>query len=232
MKRRAFVKFCSTAIAGVTAQPELLAADRPTQQRYAPARLVDARDREQVRLDSLEVGETYLFHYPYVSTPCFLIDLGRPVAARGDLQTEDGQRYRWRGGAGPNRSVVAFSAICAHRMSHPARSVSFIDVEGGQVADLFCCSENSVYDPATGCSVLGGPAPQPLAAIDLEYDAASNGLIATGTVGGEMFQPYFAQFGDRLVLEYRRADIDQAVGSESRLMRLRDYTRHTIACQA
>ena len=245
MKRRAFVKFCTTAIAGVTAQPELLAADRPTQQRYAPARLVDARDRQPVRLDSLEVGETYLFHYPYVSTPCFLIDLGRPVAARGDLQTEDGQRYRWRGGAGPNRSVVAFSAICAHRMSHPARSVSFINYRHDSVrfrnsADqieqrggvIYCCSENSVYDPATGCSVLGGPAPQPLAAIDLEYDAASNGLIATGTVGGEMFQPYFAQFGDRLVLEYRRADIDQAVGSESRLMRLRDYTRHTIACQA
>lgn len=30
-------------------------------------------------------------------------------------------------GVGPGASIVAFSAICAHRMSYPTRNVSFID---------------------------------------------------------------------------------------------------------
>ena len=146
---------------------------------------------------------------------------------------------------GPNRSVVAFSAICTHKMTHPARSVSFINYRhdtvrfrnsDDQVEEragvIFCCSESSVYDPASGCRVLGGPAPQPLAAIELEYDSASDSLHATGTIGGEMFASYFREFHDRLVLEHERTDIDAAMADASRLMRLSEYTRNQISCQA
>ncbi|MDC1288096.1 sulfur oxidation protein, partial [Gammaproteobacteria bacterium] len=120
MKRRGFVKLCAGAVAGIAASPEVLSANDQQYHRYGRVSLVDRHSREKINVSALEIGETYLFHYPYVSTPCFLINLGRPVQPGKQLRTRDGQRYRWQGGAGPERSIVAFSAICAHKMSHPA----------------------------------------------------------------------------------------------------------------
>lgn len=245
MKRRGFVKLCATAVAGITASPELLAGGDQEYRRYDRVSLIDPYSKQPVRVASLEVGETYLFHYPFVSTPCFLIDLGRPVESGARLQTEAGKPYRWQGGAGPNRSIVAFSAICAHRMSHPAKSVSFINYRHQEVqfrnsedqveqraGVIYCCSENSVYDPAEGGRVIGGPAPQPLAAIELEYNAADDSFYSTGTIGGEMFAKYFERFSDRLVLEHGRTDIDSATLGTTDLVRLADFTDNTISCQA
>ena len=58
-----------------------------------------------------------------------------------------------------------------------------------------------VYDPAAGARVVSGPAPQPLATILLEHDAAKDELAAVGTFGGEMFDSFFRKFGFRLQLE-------------------------------
>ena len=245
MKRRGFVKLCASAVASITANAELLAADKQQIKRYGRVVLIDPYTREPVRATSLEVGEAYLFHYPFVTTPCFLIDLGKSVTPKNDLKTRTGDDYQWQGGAGANASVVAFSAICAHQMSHPAPSVSFINYRHGEVsfrnsADeieqrsgvIYCCSENSVYDPANGARVLGGPAPQPLAAIELDYDADQDALYATATVGGEMFDRFFSNFHDRLVLQYGRTDIDQVLSVSSELVKLKDYTRNQVGCQA
>jgi Rieske Fe-S protein len=245
MKRRGFVKLCASAVASITANPHLLAADSQQYHRYRRVSLLDWHSHEAVHGSSLQVGETYIFHYPYVSTPCFLVDLGRPVKGGSQLRTHDGKPYRWRGGAGPNRSIVAFSAICAHKMSHPAPSVSFINYRHGEVrfrnsdnaiekrsGVIYCCSENSVYDPASGGRVLGGPAPQPLAAIDLDYDEKTDRLFATGTIGGEMFERFFERFHDRLVLQLGRTDIEHEQTGSVELMRLSEYTRNTISCQA
>ncbi|MEE8365855.1 MAG: hypothetical protein V3R76_08715 [Gammaproteobacteria bacterium] len=234
-----------SAVAGVSTSPELLAKGDRELHRYERVVLAEPETHEPVRVSSLEVGETYLFHYPFVTTPCFLIDLGRPVKVGRNLETRDGERYRWPGGAGPNRSVVAFSAICAHKMSHPAPSVSFINyrheavsfrnsgdevVQGAGV--IYCCSEKSVYDPARGARVLGGPAPQPLAAIVLDYDASEDTFYATATLGGEMFDNYFQAFGDRLILDHARLDIRRASSGTTDLMRLRDYSANQIMCGA
>ncbi len=245
MKRRGFVKLCATTVAGVAASPELLAERSEEYHRYARVALVDPDSQKPFRASALEVGETYLFHYPFVSTPCFLMDLGKPITTRKDLKTEDGTRYRWRGGSGPRKSVVAFSAICAHRMTHPAPSVSFINYRHGdarfrnnneeieqRAGVIYCCSEKSVYDPANGCQVLGGPAPQPLAAIELEYDTGEDAYYATGTLGGEMFDKYFTSFRDRLMLQYARTDIDAPVQHGSYLMPIGDYCKNLIDCQA
>jgi Rieske Fe-S protein len=245
MKRRGFVKLCAGAVAGIAASPEVLARENQQYRRYARVSLVDHHSREAVHASSLEVGETYLFQYPYVSTPCFLINLGRPVQAKGPLKTRDGQSYRWQGGAGPDRSIVAFSAICAHKMSHPAPTVSFINYRHDEArfrnsdnaieqrsGVIYCCSERSVYDPANGAQVLGGPAPQPLAAIELEYDAGNDRIYATGTVGGEMFERFFNNFHDRLVLQLGRLDIDHALTASTELMRLSEYTHNAISCEA
>ena len=245
MKRRGFVKLCASAIAGITASPELLARDHDVYQRYGRVALVDSYSREPVKVSTLDVGETYLFHYPFVSTPCFLIDLGKSITGRTNLKTREGERYRWQGGAGPKSSVVAFSAICAHKMSHPAPSVSFINYRHGdtrfrnsrdeieqRAGVIYCCSEKSVFDPAHGGKVLGGPAPQPLAAIELEYDEAEDAFYATATIGGHMFDSYFSKFHDRLVLQHGRTDINSALSDSTELMRLRDYTRNAVNCQA
>jgi Rieske Fe-S protein len=234
---------CASAVAGITASPELLAGDHQQYHRYGRVALVDPYSSGPVRAAALDVGETYLFHYPYVSTPCFLIDLGKPVTSGSNLKTDDGDHYRWQGGSGRGKSVVAFSAICAHKMSHPAPSVSFINYRHGAVkfrnsrdeieqraGVIYCCSEKSVYDPARGGRVLGGPAPQPLAAIELEYDAEQDSFYATATIGGEMFERYFSNFHDRLVLQYGRFDIDQTMTDTTQLMPLREYTQHAVSC--
>ncbi len=245
MKRRGFVKLCASALASITASPELLARENQVYQRYGRVALIDPDNGKPVRGASLDVGEAYLFHYPYVSTPCFLIDLGKSVTSGNNLKTRDGERYRWKGGSGEKDSVVAFSAICAHKMSHPAPSVSFINYRHEEVkfrnsydeieqraGVIYCCSENSVYDPALGGRVLGGPAPQPLASIELEYDQNEDTFYATATIGGEMFDRYFKNFHDRLVLQHGRTDIDRAMSGSADLVRLRDYTDNQVGCQA
>ena len=132
MKRRGFVKLCAAAVAGITAAAETIAGEQQQYRRYGRVALVDPDNGRPVRAASLEVGETYVFHYPFISTPCFLVDLGKTVEARTELRTHDGAPYVWRGGAGPKSSVVAFSAICAHKMTHPARAVSFINYRHGE----------------------------------------------------------------------------------------------------
>ena len=134
---------------------------------------------------ALEAETNYVFHYPYAGTPCFLLKLARPVTIAATLRREDGATYAWEGGVGPGRAVVAFSAICAHKLAYPTRDISFIRYQPQKSATsdahvIHCCADHSVYDPANGARVLAGPAPQPLAAILLDYDPASDGLVGAG----------------------------------------------------
>jgi Rieske Fe-S protein len=148
-----------------------------------------------------------VFDYPYSSTPCFLLRLDRPAAGGIDLKTESGQPYRWEGGVGADKSIVAYSAICAHKMTYPTKQVSFIGYRDGPspVAGkgkvITCCSDRSVYDPSAGARVVSGPAPQPLATILLEHDPGSDEVRAVGTFGGEMFAEFFRKFEFRLKLD-------------------------------
>jgi Rieske Fe-S protein len=237
--RRGFVRLCASAVALVSASPALLATGAPLH-RYQRVRLVNDREHPVTAAD-LGVGETYLFHYPYVSTPCFLINLGKPAEGAW-LQTEDGKRYHWDGGVGPQRTVVAFSAICAHKMTHPAREVSFINYRHEAVTFedaakrksqraqvIYCCSEKSVYDPADGARVLGGPAKQPLAAILLEQDS-DDSLYAAGTTGGELFDKFFREFTFRLALELRTRDVRRLVRDTALVTPIADYCRNQVLC--
>ena len=66
---------------------------------------------------------------------------------------------------------------------------------------IHCCGDNSRYDPLQGARVIDGPAPQPLAAVLLEWDANSDQLHAVGTRGGEMFDAFFEKYTMKLELE-------------------------------
>jgi arsenite oxidase small subunit len=170
---------------------------------YARSRLVDHLG-EPMKAASLRVGEAMVFSYPYLATPAFLMALSQP-AKTAALTTQARQPYEAPSGVGPRRAIVAFSAICAHKLVYPTPQHSFIGLRkggSGEPAQLIhCCSDNSRYDPLQGARVIGGPAPQPLAAVLLEWDAASDELHAVGTQGGELFGSFFDKYAVRLEME-------------------------------
>jgi arsenite oxidase small subunit len=171
--------------------------------RYPHSLLVDSFGNPwQAR--RLKEGEAFLFNYPYTASPVFLIAFEHEVAP-AELVTEDKQRYAAPGGVGPKKSIVAFSAICAHKLMYPTPAISFIGLRSGGRGEpshvIHCCGDNSRYDPTKGARVIHGPAPQPLAAVLLEWDASSDQLYAVGTRGGEMFDAFFEKYAQRLELE-------------------------------
>ncbi len=240
LNRREFTRLCSSMIAGAFAgaQLPLRAEDKV---HYPRAQLLD-NNKQPITAATLDAGEPYLFFYPFVTTPCFLINLGTSAAASA-LTDSGGKQYDWRGGVGPDRSVVAYSAICSHKMSHPAKEISFINYRHDTVSFynregkneertgvISCCSERSIYDPRDGARVLSGPAPQPLAAIELQTEESTGHLFATASYGGEMYERFFDKFGFRASMEHRVTDPKKPVGKSSTIRKLADYSGQTIKC--
>ena len=239
INRRDFTRICGSMIAGAVAGTHLPAvAEKRTP--YTRAQLLD-HNKQPVTAETLTTGEPYLFFYPFVTTPCFLIELGSSTST-STLADRSGNSYQWQGGVGPNQSVVAYSAICSHKMSHPAKEISFINYRHDEVSFfshdgksekrggvISCCSERSVYDPRDGARVLSGPAPQPLAAIEIE--ANDNGeLFATASYGGDMYERFFEKFGFRASIEHRVSDPKKLVGASATIHKVADYSSQTIKC--
>ncbi len=231
MERRDFLKFCAAAAAA--AQGPVLAADaRP--QLYSRTLLVDAKGAP-LRAGALPAERNLIFHYPFAATPCFLLNLGRPAKASAMLKTQDEKPYEWKGGVGADRSIVAYSAICAHKLTYPTRDISFISYRAEKSARnrfgsvIHCCSEHSQYDPAEGGRVVAGPAPQPLAAILLEWDSSKDEIHAVGTLGGELFNEFFEKYAFRLQLD-QGGDPRAAVSGTSVVQALENYCKQQVKC--
>jgi arsenite oxidase small subunit len=231
MERRAFVAFCA-ASAATLASGATPANAQP--RRYSRALLLDANGAP-LRAGAVPANRNFIFHYPYAATPCFLLNLGHPSAPSTQLKTVDSKSYEWQGGVGANRSIVAYSAICAHKLTYPTRDISFISYRAEKTtgnrfgAVIHCCSEHSQYDPAEGARVLAGPAPQPLAAILLDWDQGKDELYAVGTLGGELFNEFFDKYAFRLHMDYG----DQAraeVADKSIVRPLEDFCRQQVKC--
>lgn len=173
------------------------------EQRYPRSLLVDSHGSPWPARQ-LRKGQAFLFNYPYAVSPVFLIAFEDEVKP-AELRTEDKRRYAAPGGVGPNKSIVAFSAICAHKLMYPTPTISFIGLRSGGRGEpshvIHCCGDNSRYDPLHGARVIDGPAPQPLAAVLLEWDARTDELHAVGTRGGEMFDAFFEKYTAKLELE-------------------------------
>jgi len=234
MQRRDFIKVCAAG-AAVSAN-DLLAAQDLKPRFYSRTLLTDEGGRS-LRAASLVAGRNYIFHYPFESTPCFLLNLGKPTVRDVQLKTENGSSYQWSGGVGPNLAIVGYSAICAHRMSYPTPQISFISYREVSTASrimrpntIHCCSEHSEYDPAAGAKVVGGPAPQPLAAVLLEHDAKSDALHAIGTLGGEMFNAFFAKFEFKLALDYGNGKTRQPVSGRTVVKELQQFCKQQVRC--
>jgi len=231
MERREFIRFCA-ASAAASGTPALADDARPHY--YARVKLVDEKGAP-VRSRSVPAERNLIFHYPYAATPCFLLNLARPVHAPAHLKTAAAQGYEWQGGVGANRSIVAYSAICAHKLTYPTREISFISYRaekslGNKLgAVIHCCSEHSQYDPAEGGRVVAGPAPQPLAAILLEHEPPSDELYAVGTLGGELFREFFDKYAFKLQMDLGRA-AQQPVSGTCVVQELENYCRQQVKC--
>ncbi len=233
MKRREFVHLCAASAAGA-ALPEASQAATLSARKYARAKLVDEKG-QALRIASLAAGTTYIFDYPYAATPSFLLRMNEPITAGILLKTEAGEPYQWQGGIGADKSIVAYSAICAHKMTYPTKQVSFIGYRdapspvAGRGKVITCCSDRSVYDPAAGARVVSGPAPQPLATILLEHDPKADEVFAVGTFGGEMFAEFFRKYEFRLQLEMgNRAKA--AVEGTTTVLPLENYSTQWAKC--
>jgi len=236
MQRRDFVRACALAASTPELVSQALAqgAGDARPRRYARVKLVDPGGRP-LKSKALPVGHNLIFHYPYAGTPCFLLNLGRPARTAARLATADRRTYEWQGGTGANGGIVAYSAICAHQLTYPTREISFISYRpektpGNRHARVIhCCSEHSQYDPSDGGRVVAGPAPQPLAAVLLDYEPAADELYAVGTQGGEMFDAFFAKYAFRLGLEYG-GTARAAVEGTCVVSELERYCRQQVKC--
>jgi arsenite oxidase small subunit len=230
MDRRHFLRLCAAAAAAHEAP---VVAANAVPRLYSRARLVD-ESGAPLRAAAVPADRNLIFHYPYAATPCFLLNLGRALHAPARLKTAGQAAYEWQGGVGPGRSIVAYSAICAHKLTYPTREISFISFRaektpGSRFASVIhCCSEHSQYDPAEGARVLAGPAPQPLATILLQYESDSDGLLAVGTLGGEMFDEFFRKYAFRLQMEGGNAHA--AVDGACVVHPLENYCRQQVKC--
>jgi len=234
MDRRSFIESCTAGaacVSAVAAMPAFAADAKPRE--YPRALLVDERG-DPIRVSQLKSRTNYVFHYPFEATPVFLLELGKPALPQS-LSTRNRDAYAWPGGVGPHRSVVAYSAICAHQLVYPTRDVSFISFRktraqrGVQDELIHCCAEHSQYDPARGAQVMSGPAPQPLCAVLLTHDAKADTLTAHATLGGELFDDFFKKYAMKLSLEVGPKAKD-AVAGQAVVAELEKFCRNSIQC--
>lgn len=218
--RREFISACSAALLTTAAHIGAIGTSQATDltkgKRYSASILADESGRP-VRASTLKARTNYLFHYPFVATPCLLVNLGRDVK-----------------GTGPGNTIVAFSAICSHKLAYPAREVSFIrfqaDASKHSEADrIHCCADHSVYDPAAGARVVSGPAPVPLASVMLEYDGQTDSLKAVGLSGPDQIDAFFTKYEFKLGIEFG-SSAKRLTGASVRLQELTQFCRNVAQC--
>lgn len=109
----------------------------------------------------LQAGKTLKFDYPLVGRKSIIMNLGCTV----------------EGGAGADKSIVAYSMFCTHL----GCGVD-MDKKSGM---LVCECHQSVYDPKLSGKVVEGPAPSSLPMVLLEID--KNGDIYAEGVAGLIY---------------------------------------------
>ncbi len=234
MDRRTFIESCSASAACLSAGAALpvWAADAKPKS-YARAVLANEFG-DPLKASALKAQTNYVFHYPFEATPVFLLNLGQP-ALPNQLATKTKDAYAWPGGVGPQRSVVAFSAICAHQLVYPTPQVSFISFRKAKSAKglqdnlIHCCADHSQYDPAKGAQVLGGPATQPLCAVLLEHDPKTDTLTAYATLGGELFDDFFKKYEMKLSLDVG-PKAKQPVAGKATVRELEKFCKNSVQC--
>lgn len=116
--------------------------------------------KQIAKLAEIKPGEPIAFSYPD-NEPAYLLDMGRPVA----------------GGAGPRRSLVAYSALCQHMgcpVNYNAKSGYFV-----------CPCHASMFDPAKDGDVVDGASIYGLPRISLRVSGDT--VYAVGVHSGIVY---------------------------------------------
>lgn len=240
MERRNFLKVVAAGATVIAVNPSLIrgtlyAADGRLYVAYEKAQLVDASGKP-IKASNLEVETNYVFNYPYASTPCMLVNLGEPTMQEVELTSERGEKYIWKSGVGAKRTIVAYSAICSHQLTHPTPNDSFIQyvpramkTMAYETSGIIVCSSHlSSFDAKAGAKVLGGAATQPLAAVVLEV-AADDTIWAVGMLGSDKFQDYFKAFRPELKEFYGGpAEAKKLVSISAKTVKLTEFSKEII----
>lgn len=235
MDRRNFIKVCGASAAAIAAGTRAPLVYSGTAKDFAKVKLVDA-DGNALKAASLSQTEAYVFGYPYAGTPCFLISLPAAAPAGAALKTEAGEEYSFAGGVGPNRNIVAYLAVCTHQLAHPEKSGSVMSYNAGnsetagRAAVITCCAHNSAFDPAKGASVITGKATQPLVAIRLEHDAASDEIYATGMYGADLLDEFFKKFKSKLNKEFGIGKYREEASATAQTVPISKYSAEADVC--
>ena len=230
MQRRDFLRVVGTGAAVVAVYPSMIgqtlyADDGQLYKAYEKVQLVGS-DGSPIKASTLEKEKTYVFNYPHVAAPCFLINLPEKADSEVKLKSEDGIEYIWSGAVGKDSSIVAYTAICPHQLTHINKVDSFISyvpkaaktmayTEGGVIV---CASHLSAFDPKRGAVNLSGPAPQPLASIVLEH-AKDDTLWAVAVLGQDKFHEYFKSF---------RSEFKEQWGGKRKAKKLVSFSAPTV----
>jgi Rieske Fe-S protein len=239
MKRRSFLKLSGTTAMAVAIAPSLIsqklyAEDGSLFQTFEKVQLKDA-DGMPMKASALVKEENYLFKYPHASTPAIMVDLPKAPVKDIKLKAEDGTEYIYKGGVGSKGTIVAFSAICAHQLTHPQKTMSmfqYVPSTGKTLAyekaGIFVCSSHlAAYDPMQGGKAVGGPAPQGLASIVLEIDK-DDIIWAVAVLGPSKFQDFFDAFKQDHKAEFGRRGAKKLVKTEAKVQVLKNYSAELI----
>lgn len=240
MIRRSFLKFTGVSAMSVIVAPSLItqklyADNGDLYMSYEKIQLKDA-EGNPFKAGALIKEENYVFNFPMISTPCIMVDLGEPTQKDVKLKAEDGTEYIFKGGVGKEGSIVAFSAICPHQLTHPTPDDSFFQYvpKAGKTiaykeAGVFVCSSHlSVFTPKDGGKRVSGPATEGLTQIVLEIDDEDN-IWAVGALGPAKFHDYLDAFKPEFKKYYGgKRKGKKLVKTEAKVVKLSNFSKDLI----
>ena len=234
VSRRGFVKVCGGMALAAAASNRLV---EPSFALDAAPRLklVDKAGKP-LKAGALDAHANYIFNYPYVSTPCLLLRLGAATPRNVTRSDAEKAAYTWPGGVGKDGAVVAYMAICAHGLSYDGKKASFITYHKARSQlsaterTITCCAHAATYDPANGAAVMSGPAEFPLAAVQFEYDAASDELTAVGLIGTVLIDKFFDAYRGDLNTEFGRGAYRELLKDRTTVVPIAEYSEEVPSC--
>ena len=156
MNRRNFIRL--TGAAGAAAGAATLLPTGTSMAADNRARLTYPAHKV-IDAGALQKRQPVNFNYPDDDSPCLMLSIGSPVP----------------GGVGPKKDIVAFSILCTHQ-----GCPTLYDPVAGT---LKCPCHFSIFDPEMGGQQVCGQGVANLPQIELEYDATSGSVQATGVIG-------------------------------------------------
>ncbi|MFN3598263.1 MAG: (2Fe-2S)-binding protein [Aquificaceae bacterium] len=239
MDRRGFIKVCGTvAVASMldaTFYSNLLASQKDNMLKTYNKAILVKEDGTPLKESDIKPHVNYIFFYPHAATPCYLINLEQEIKP-AEIKLKDGKSYTWPGGIGSKRSIVAYSAICAHQWSYPTKEYSFINYypphtpsETTKKAGIIqCCAHLALYDPKEGAKVIDGPAEVPLASILLQEEEGN--IYAVGLLGVEQFTQFFDNYKAELRQRYGTTAKARELVEKCIVMEVDKYVQAVVRC--